>query len=430
MVRSKMGITTYISRIKVRRAFLLFTVTFSIVATILWIKITNNKTSLDFFYGTTIDGEDGIIYKHTKNLYTDKPSGVILVTYRRGGSSMLGEILQQSDDVFYIYEPLRPLYNRLYRLKQPVRWMNGSISAPGTYSLSEVHKQTMDGILTCRFSILYADVFEEFQFLKYGKKTRAYVECVSNMYLSRHDKLQDIPSLQKSFKAGLNEPCVMHLRSMCLNSKIRIIKTVRTPMYMMDPIYENIKSIMDLQVIHLIRDPRSIVLSASVMWKRFNVVKEVTKPAQATCFMLWNDTITTPHISVPVMTVYYEDIVTNPVKETIQMYRYVGMDWSNTIVDYAKTLVHNRNLSDCLVCKTEWHSSKNLADARNTIGTWKKDLTLKEISTIQFYCFKTLAYHGYQIFNQLQRVNASSKANTNDESVVNINAINELPPVP
>lgn len=42
------------------------------------------------------------------------PVQVLVFTYMRSGSSLVGDILQHNDDAFYVYEPLRSLGARNY----------------------------------------------------------------------------------------------------------------------------------------------------------------------------------------------------------------------------------------------------------------------------------------------------------------------------
>ena len=43
-----------------------------------------------------------------------QPKGVVLLAYYRGGSSFLGELMNQNPDVFYVFEPLRGVNKWLY----------------------------------------------------------------------------------------------------------------------------------------------------------------------------------------------------------------------------------------------------------------------------------------------------------------------------
>ncbi|XP_063420489.1 uncharacterized protein LOC134705699 [Mytilus trossulus] len=53
------------------------------------------------------------------------PAPIVILTYMRSGSSLVGDILQQGKDVFYLFEPLRLAQFRL-RKKQPYYNLDGN----------------------------------------------------------------------------------------------------------------------------------------------------------------------------------------------------------------------------------------------------------------------------------------------------------------
>ena len=56
-------------------------------------------------------------------------TGVVIVTYMRSGSSLTGDILQQSPDVFYVYEPLQAfnIFNTRSADATNLTFVNGTI---------------------------------------------------------------------------------------------------------------------------------------------------------------------------------------------------------------------------------------------------------------------------------------------------------------
>ena len=50
------------------------------------------------------------------NLPITSSSNIIIVTYMRSGSTLLGEIFKHHPDVFYFYEPFRRIQTRLVKL--------------------------------------------------------------------------------------------------------------------------------------------------------------------------------------------------------------------------------------------------------------------------------------------------------------------------
>ena len=54
-----------------------------------------------------------LCYTGTNNTNSN-PKKVVLLAYYRGGSSMLGELMNQNPEVFYVFEPLRGVHRWLY----------------------------------------------------------------------------------------------------------------------------------------------------------------------------------------------------------------------------------------------------------------------------------------------------------------------------
>ena len=61
------------------------------------------------------------------NNSTPIPTTVIVVTYMRSGSSLTGDILQQSPGAFYIYEPLRELEKLANQPGSNLMFVNGTV---------------------------------------------------------------------------------------------------------------------------------------------------------------------------------------------------------------------------------------------------------------------------------------------------------------
>jgi len=52
-------------------------------------------------------------------------SSVVVLTYMRSGSSLTGDILQHTNDTFYVFEPYRSLYTTLK--SKPIQYLNGTV---------------------------------------------------------------------------------------------------------------------------------------------------------------------------------------------------------------------------------------------------------------------------------------------------------------
>ncbi|XP_060603974.1 uncharacterized protein LOC132756848 [Ruditapes philippinarum] len=192
-------------------------------------------------------------------------TGVVLLTYMRSGSSLTGEILQQNEHVFYVFEPLRVL-SHLVKTNQPVLWFNGTRSPVTALNITSVKKQTLIGWLTCNFSLVPSQSFDDWYFLSFGKKTDVYNNCIFKHFGIRYNNHYPNSSQTSSIlhirlsaiRRGEREKCLQKLQNTCLSSKFRIVKTIRTSMSLADEI---LKDVYGSKIIHLIRDPRSTVLS-------------------------------------------------------------------------------------------------------------------------------------------------------------------------
>ena len=67
------------------------------------------------------------IVKNIPGRISSNFTAVIILTYMRSGSSLLGDILQQSPEAFYIYEPLHILeFMRREDLRLNITFVNGT----------------------------------------------------------------------------------------------------------------------------------------------------------------------------------------------------------------------------------------------------------------------------------------------------------------
>ena len=67
------------------------------------------------FHGTT----EGILVQPPVTVTSSETKLVLILSYQRTGSSFLGDVLFSSNpDVFYVYEPLDPLYSAMFGVSQ------------------------------------------------------------------------------------------------------------------------------------------------------------------------------------------------------------------------------------------------------------------------------------------------------------------------
>lgn len=334
-------------------------------------------------------------------------TAVILLTYMRSGSSFTGELLQQAPDSFYVFEPLRML-NHLAKSGRSIQWLNGTVSSSSTVNITLVKKQTLIGWLTCNFSMIYAQAFDDLYFLSFGKKTTIYKDCITKyygvkLYYSKNNTARKYTNIQiPAFRRGLADKCLLALQNVCLASKFRIVKTIRTQMSLAKDILDEIRY---SKVIHLIRDPRPTVLSQAHYQ---GCPENGNKPslqycAKLHCGNVWSDTEIKKSILRPdkMFTVLYEHLASNPSKMTEILYHFVGMKYTDKIRSYANIIANRGNITGCKVCEQPWQSRNPFifsSDQDNFLRTSGFSVELY----IQRICSKVVKYYGYEFYNTSQ----------------------------
>ncbi|XP_045165471.1 uncharacterized protein LOC123529275 isoform X2 [Mercenaria mercenaria] len=326
-------------------------------------------------------------------------TGVILLTYMRSGSSLTGDILQQNSNVFYVFEPLRILRD-LIKHKKQIQWLNGTVSAIATLNTTDVKRQALIGWLTCNFSLVYAQSFEDSNFLYFGKQTASYNECIYKNYnITITDHSQNVTRIYvrtPAFRRGLEDKCLKRLQNACLSSKVRIIKTIRTSMLTAEAILTELK---ECKVIHVIRDPRATVLS-QIRNDGCNEKRNSTLDcAKRHCENVWNDTLVKEKMlkrfPYRILTILYENVVSKPSLMAELMYKFVGMQFSEVISKYVNRIVLEGNVTGCNVCERSWQVGKH-----SNTSTYRKLLLERmkriDILYINSVCKEVLNHYKYK----------------------------------
>ncbi|XP_060582543.1 carbohydrate sulfotransferase 3-like isoform X2 [Ruditapes philippinarum] len=334
------------------------------------------------------------VFLHAKG---ENYTGVVILTYMRSGSSVTGDILQQNNNVFYVFEPLRILQD-LIKHEKPVQWFNGTISVMNSLIAADVKRQTLIGWLSCNFSLVYAQSFDDLGFLAFGKQTTLYRTCV----LRNHNSTINYPGQNISrvyirtsaFHRGLHDECLQSLQNACLSSKVRIIKTIRTSMLDMEAILSDIKW---FKVITVIRDPRYTVLS-QLRNDACSDVRNVTlNCAKRHCDRVWNDTLVKAKLqrdsNNKILTVKYGKLVANPTLQTKIMYDFIGMELSQKIMSYVKRIVLERNVTGCKICEQSWQAGNHF----RTTTKFQKTANRRAFTDIENVCRNVLTYYNYTI---------------------------------
>ncbi|WAQ95703.1 CHST1-like protein [Mya arenaria] len=193
-----------------------------------------------------------------------------------------------------------------------------------------------------------------------------------------------------------NHPiCRAILRRECLKSKIRVIKTIRTPI---DWLYNLMEEFPTLKILHLVRDPRA---TANSLWhfdfcgaEDYVVNKErYVKCLQYLCEKMDDDVLSfrimKEKYKERVHRIYFEDLAMNPNATSRKLYETLGIHHDKEIENYVHMMTNAKEDS----VRPLGTYRKN---SRLEIDKWKEQLSDSALYTIQTLCHYSMKNLGYK----------------------------------
>ncbi|OWF41965.1 Carbohydrate sulfotransferase 1 [Mizuhopecten yessoensis] len=232
---------------------------------------------------------------------------VLLVGYLRGGTTFAGKILGLRQGNFYIYEPFHNLSTWGY-FKPGYHCSMNDERCNKYNGTDRLVLDVLRGIYHCdKMYLLHS--LQMWQVLK----GRGYDDDLKNpMWMEYFPECH-----------GEVEGCVEKCVSQCSNSIARVSKVPRLSVSLAAQL---LHSEPNLKIIHLLRDPRAIMNSRhSLKW--------ATAPgvSLSLCKKMKEDYLNSDIIRKvfpgKVLTVFYEDLVTNPLETVRTMYDFAGYDF-------------------------------------------------------------------------------------------------------
>ena len=229
---------------------------------------------------------------------------VILISQPRSGSSWIGSIFDNIDDAFYVYEPLHP----------------------SNYKASKVHltvqkyqEEILRSLCECKF---------DDEIVAYGL----------------YDKSRKVTA-SRTFSGGLL-PDVKLLNNACRSSKYRVAKVLQLVHPNLLPIVKY-KYKCQIDVVHLVRDPRASIKSRMDTFKRFmsndlemeQFTPDLISNASTTIcnqIMKRRQLLSRSKAVNKYLTLSYEMFALDPVKEMKNVFSLLGLDWTNNTEDFIK----------------------------------------------------------------------------------------------
>ncbi|XP_051555176.1 carbohydrate sulfotransferase 2-like [Myxocyprinus asiaticus] len=334
---------------------------------------------------------------------------VYVLTTWRSGSSFFGELFNQNPDVFFLYEPMWHIWQKLY---------------PGdAVSLQGAARDMLSSLYRCDFSVfqLYnSPGGKNITSLGLFGATLNKVICsypICSSYRKDVVGMVDDKVCKKCPPQSLQV-----LEEECLKYNTIVIKGVRIlDISVLAPLMEDPS--LNLKVIHLVRDPRAVANSR--IKSRHGLIRENLQVVRSRDPKLRRVPFVDPNHKVnkkdgadyhsigamevicertsrtlktalhpptwfkgKYMTVRYEDLVENPVKTVRNVYRFVNLSANHDIEAFATNMTTGSSASS----KPFIVSSRNATQAASA---WRTVLNYQQIRQVEEYCQHAMSLLGY-----------------------------------
>ena len=316
---------------------------------------------------------------------------VLIYAPARSGSSFLGQIFNQHEDVFYLYEPLY-----IYTILNKLRVMSASqlqhdsltllqdcfqcnftnhelylyfISNPGYAStLFRESSKAMSTKPLCQYKHKLKR--------RNGQKGRAQIMCQNRLEAKRTSSV-----------------CRQHkqVTVKVLSHRIKLSKILKWT-----------SNTTNLKIIHLLRDPRAIIASRLRLgW----ISKTGTLKIQEFCSRMIEDLqfVTTSKISRNYIILRYEDIVANVLPVVKNIFTATGLNLTDNL---EKWLVENTRWSGSISTPEPFRTTKR--NALRTANFWRKNISMSAIRTVEENCKFVMKEAGYRPIKNIHELRDES----------------------
>lgn len=326
-----------------------------------------------------------------------EPHMLFVLSYQRSGSSFFGSLFDHYPGGFYVYEPLDGLYNAMYGT--PEEWnvpsdimntLDGELRQIPPWEVRAISKNLED-ILQCRVSELPTETLVHVfwhMFVHFEHSLIPFIDCLKRPYvwpraqcfpyifhecprrfltnMEKQEKCFNIlwdpeansprkniqePEAFKNYSTCMQivrekaKPCEQMLGEFCKKADFRATKTVRATMDVVETLLERNPN---LRVIHLIRDPRAVMVSRSEFYdtgRSMYAQGDIAKEAKVFCQSIVEDIRKRKELEKKfpgaLMEVVYDGFVQDPVTYTQKIYEFLEVPFKQEVKDWVvlKTMV-------------------------------------------------------------------------------------------
>jgi hypothetical protein len=338
------------------------------------------------------NGNDNNNNTNNKNYNNKKrlPSKVMIVAYRRSGSSFIGEMFNRNPRVFYLFEPIHPVEE---------------IAGMGRYPLlyDTLVGHVLDVIYTCSFNKhpLLVNFLSKSAFRLKSEVLKARGLCARKV--TPRNMSRECAKLDATI-----------LKRLC-NSKDhgRVVKSIRTTVKKILEYVEQSATdskLYRLNLIHLVRDPRAIISSrldiflhkqhvnanSSTIRLRddqtfTNALRRSVRVASANlCSRIQSDLKYGGQANGNrYMSLRYEDAALRPLNAYEKVSQFSGIPKSEAVADWLK---RNTRVADMRDANDEYSTSRN---SSASVYSWRRRLPYALVAEVQSQCaevMETLRY--------------------------------------
>ncbi|KAL0968784.1 hypothetical protein UPYG_G00271820 [Umbra pygmaea] len=331
---------------------------------------------------------------------TSRKTHILILATTRSGSSFFGQLFNQHQDVFYLFEPLYHVHNTL------LPRLSHSRTTSDTRVMLGASRDLLRSLYDCDLYFLES----------YIKPQPANHTTVNLFRRGASRALCSLPVCDAFSPAETNVDegeCIrrcgvlnMTLASdSCRERRHVAIKTVRIPdVNDLRALVEDPR--LNLKVIQLVRDPRGILASRIETFRDTYRLWRIWRATGRRPYNLDLSQLTTvcedflgsvttglskpPWLRGRYMLVRYEDLARNPLQKTQEIYRYLGLVMDKSVGDWIHNNTRGRN---DLSAK---HKYGTVRDSAANAENWRLKLSYDMVDYAQSVCQQVLQELGYK----------------------------------
>lgn len=298
------------------------------------------------------------------------------VGYKRGGTTLVGDIFNHHPDVFYLFEPA---------------WYSQSVlPTKRRYDSSVIEAQKLIHLLeTCNYSHPYLQSFVRFQ-VDYELFSRSSavakeLQCDDQVLSERVAKCKHFAEICSASPNIWTNACSKH--------NVHVLKIVRLHVVDLEPFTRMLPGY-KVKIILIVRDPRAVINSRlNIPWSG-----ERTDPGKVCGNMLENyDSAMRLSLSSDIFKVIkYEDVADHPIPTTRDLFQFAGLSYPTTMDDFLRNITNGNSEDER---REDYLAMDALSTVRRnssrTARKWIKQLSKEVVWNIEKQCGEYMERVGY-----------------------------------